>query len=56
MLNTWTKILPFFIIEWYCKKNSERFTLNTKTPVFKKTGPNETFTNPYKGVLIEVES
>lgn len=49
-MKAWTKILPFFFIEWYAKKYTERFDLNTKTPVFgKKT---ETWVSPYKGVLI----
>jgi hypothetical protein len=28
MLKTWTKILPFFIIEWYSKKYCERYYIN----------------------------
>lgn len=25
MLRPWTKLLPFFIVEWYAKKDCERF-------------------------------
>ena len=28
MLQTWTKILPFFIIEWFSKKYCERHFIN----------------------------
>lgn len=44
MLATWTKILPFFIIEWLAKRSCERI-------INYSVG---TFVNPYTGVLIRV--
>lgn len=52
-MKVWTKILPFLFIEWYAKKQLERFNLNTKTPVFTKN--KESWVSPFKGILILID-
>lgn len=47
-MQMWTKVLPFFIVEWLAKKNLERFTIMT-------TKQGETVVIPYKGVYIKVK-
>lgn len=44
MLKTWTKILPFFLVEWLAKRKLARFRLYDRMDSV----------NPYKGVYIEV--
>lgn len=41
-MKTWTKILPFWFISWYARKNCEVFWVSGKN-----------YVNPYKGVLIQ---
>ena len=44
MLKSWTKILPFFFIEWYAKRKCQKFA-----------GLNNTiYVEAYKGVRIYV--
>ena len=39
MLRTWTKILPFFIIEWYTKKYGEVFSITENGKERKYNAP-----------------
>ncbi len=42
MMANWTKILPFFFVAWYAKRNCEIYTFYGHPHVM-----------PYKGVKIE---
>lgn len=43
-MQLWTKILPFFIVEWIAKKHLERWSMGK-----------ETIVEPFKGVYFVVE-
>ena len=43
-MQNWTKILPFFVVEWLAKRHLERWTVASETVV-----------EPYKGVSFVVE-
>ncbi|MNR05008.1 hypothetical protein D3C85_1210100 [compost metagenome] len=45
-MKTWTKILPFLVVEWLAKKHLERFT------DWHAKGENRVFVYPYKGVKL----
>lgn len=50
MMRNWTKILPFFVVEYIAKKYGERFT-DHHAP-----GRNKVFVYPYDGVKIFVDN
>jgi len=52
MLYNWTKILPFFVIEWYIEKHSEVFVFNKET---LQNLEKVHFVSPYKNVLIKIK-
>lgn len=45
-MKIWTKILPFFIIEWYAKKYLSLHELKTDGLIFVR---------PYKDILMLIE-
>jgi hypothetical protein len=47
-MRTWTKILPFFIVEWLSRKHGEMFTISLYTGSFLIV------TSPYKGIYFSV--
>ena len=49
MLAKWTKILPYFIVEWYAKKHCERMTL-------KMVDGEAIVVNPYSHTIIAIET
>ena len=53
-MKSWTKILPFFIVEWLAKRNLERFNINIKTCNWDKSGVKQ-IVKPYKGVYLETK-
>ena len=56
-MKTWTKILPFFIVEWYARKNCEKLYLDSVTPLFDMSGNAiyEIWVTPYRGTLVAVD-
>ena len=46
-MKTWTKILPFFFIEWFAKRYTEIFSMNEN---WVKDNPNVVV--PFKGIYI----
>jgi|GEM_PF-3910876 len=53
MLKSWTKILPFFVVEWFIKKHGERFDINTKSHNWDEGG-RRTIVRPYSGIYMSI--
>ncbi len=48
MMKTWTKILPFFFIEWYAKRHMQRYDIPAKDSKTVR------FIRPYENVSIRI--
>lgn len=53
MLKDWTKLLPYFVVEWLAKKG-ERFEISTRHGDWSDRG-RQTIVRPYLGVYIAVD-
>ena len=53
MLQNWTKLLPYFVVEWLAKKG-QRFDINTKSNNWNESG-RRSIVRPYEGVYIAVD-